>query len=182
MPINDATGKTDRRRFTERQLLDFRLSQVQGGASKKKGSYRTREEASSLIPSPSGLTPSPSGLTPSPSALLPPLGQLTLSSASSPANTAADMADVRGGSDIEIIDSPVASSQHRGTAQASKPIVSAPAHAAASTSRLPPSSGDNLRAGDGGGSTEPSYREVVERLKIVEKRMDHFERVYGKAT
>ena len=182
MPINDATGKTDQRRFTERQLLDFRLSQVQGGASKKKGSYRTREEASSLIPSPSGLTPSPSGLTPSPSALLPPLGQLTLSSASSPANTAADMADVRGGSDIEIIDSPVASSQHRGTAQASKPIVSAPAHAAASTSRLPPSSGDNLRAGDGGGSTEPSYREVVERLKIVEKRMDHFERVYGKAT
>ena len=92
------------------------------------------------------------------------------------------MADIRGGSDIKIIDSPVASSQHRGTAQASKPMVSAPAHVAASTLHLPPSSGDNLRAGDGGGSTEPSYREMVERLKIVEKWMDHFERVYGKAT
>ena len=92
------------------------------------------------------------------------------------------MADVHGGSDTDIIDSPVAGSQHRGTAQASKPIVSAPAHVAASTSCLPPSSSDNLQAGDGGGSTEPSYHEVVERLKIVEKQMDHFEHVYGKAT
>jgi hypothetical protein len=132
---------------------------------------------SGLMPSPSGLTPSPSGLTPSPSTLIPPLGHLTLDNTSSPTDTAADVAEMQDGSDVEFAEpAPVARPSRRHSTRAPKPTASAHAHAVASTSHQARSHGDESRASGGGRSTAPSCHDLDERLGKIETWMRDVER------
>ncbi|KAH9984607.1 hypothetical protein BJV77DRAFT_1071939 [Russula vinacea] len=124
-----------------------------------------------------GLTPSPSGLTPSPSTLIPPLGHLTLDNTSFPADTAADVAEMQDGSDVESAEpAPVARPSKCHSTRAPKPTVSAHAHAVAFTLHQAHSHGDESQASGGGRSTAPSCHDLDERLGKIETWMWDVER------
>ena len=188
MPFNPATGKTDRHKYTERQLLEFRLQVRERAPKGKKPAARKPEQAPSSMPS----TSLPLNL---------PL-RLRLPSTSSPADATAT--DTRG-------DAPVGSSRRPTDHSYDKlPVVdtpkrhaatTAPTSAVASTSRLPPSHGDSdskqshlppwlrqagsrlqascgdqSQARDDGDSTAANYRKVKERIEALEKRQRDIER------
>ena len=198
MPFNPATGKTDRHKYTEQQLLEFR-SQVREGAPKGK------KPAASLAckPSESHQEQAPSSM---PSTLLPlnlPPRLRLPPSTSSPADaTATDTReDAPAGSSPSSPDHPNDNlpaanvRKRRAAPKLATATVTAHTSAVASTSRPPPSRGnsdsepshlppwlrqagshlqpscgDQSQARDDGDSGAANDRKLKERLDAIEKR------------
>ena len=211
MPFNPATGKTDRHKYTEQQLLEFR-SQVREGAPKGK------KPAASLAfkPSESHQEQAPSSM---PSTLLPlnlpPTRRLRLPpSTSSPADAAATdtREDDPAGSSLSSPDHPYDNlpaanvRKRRAAPKLAAATVTAHTSAVASTSRPPPSRGnsdsepshlppwlqqagshlqpscgDQSQARDDGDSAAANDRKLKERLDAIEKRQRNIDRRLKKA-